>query len=90
VSGRRWWIPAYQGLSEFPPFLFFMTWVQFRVFRNSYSPLTYSFKSFWSRMRFVVEVITNGGGLLDFLGASSSSSLQVQVSSSERCKEVVS
>jgi hypothetical protein len=47
-------------------------------------------------MRFVVEVITVGGGLPDFLGASFSgrvlcfSRLRVHVISSERCKEVAS
>jgi hypothetical protein len=34
---------------------FVMTRVSFRVFRNSYSPLTCSFKSLWSRMRFLLE-----------------------------------
>jgi hypothetical protein len=39
-------------------------------------------------MRFVAEIMTIGGGLPDFLGASCSSSLHVHVSSSERCEEV--
>jgi hypothetical protein len=38
-------------------------------------------------MRFVVEVITIGGGLPDLLGASCSSSLHVHVSTPGRCKE---
>jgi hypothetical protein len=46
----------------------------FHVSGNLYSPLTCSFKSLWSRMWFVVEVITVGGGLLCFLGASCSGS----------------
>jgi hypothetical protein len=62
----------------------------FNVFWNSYSPLTLSFKSFWSRMKFVVEVITIRGGLHDFLGDSCSSSLRVHESSSEKCEEVAS
>jgi hypothetical protein len=41
-------------------------------------------------MRFVVEVITIGVGLPDFLGASWSSSLYDHVSSSERCEETAS
>jgi hypothetical protein len=49
--------------------------VQFRVFRNSYSPLTCSFSSLWRRIKFVVEVITIGGGLPDFLGVSCSGSV---------------
>jgi hypothetical protein len=36
--------------------------------------LTCSFKSFWSRMKFAVEVITIGGSLPGFLGASCSGS----------------
>jgi hypothetical protein len=36
------------------------------------APQTSSFKSLLSRMRFGVEVVTVGGGLPDFLGASSS------------------
>jgi hypothetical protein len=51
-----------------------MILVPFRVFLNSYSPLTCSFKSLCSRMRFVVEVVTIGGGLPDFLAASYPSS----------------
>jgi hypothetical protein len=51
--------------------------VPFLVFRNSYSPLMFSFRSLWSRIRVVVEVITIGGGLPGFLGASCSSSLRV-------------
>jgi hypothetical protein len=47
---------------------------QFRVFRNLYSTLTWSFKSLWSGMRFVVEVIIIGGSLFGFLGASCSGS----------------
>jgi hypothetical protein len=46
--------------------------VLFRVFRNSYSPMTCSFRSLWSRIRSMVEVITIGGGLSHFLGASCS------------------
>jgi hypothetical protein len=46
----------------------------FHLFRNSYSPLTCSFKSLWSRTRFPVEVIIIGGGQPDFLGASCSGS----------------
>jgi hypothetical protein len=41
--------------------------VPFHVFRNSYSPLTCSFASLWSRMRFMVEGIIFGGGLPGFL-----------------------
>jgi hypothetical protein len=39
-------------------------------------------------MTFVVEVVTIGGGLPDFLRASCSSSLRVHVSTSQRCEEV--
>jgi hypothetical protein len=53
---------------------FVMIRVPFHVSGNSYFPLTCSFKSLWSRMRFVMEVITIGGGLPDFLGASCSGS----------------
>jgi hypothetical protein len=56
-----------------PPFLV-MIRIPLRVFWNSYSPMTCSFKSLWSRMRFVVDVITIGGHLPDFLGASCSRS----------------
>jgi hypothetical protein len=52
--------------------IFFKIRVPFHVFRKSYSPLACSFRSFWSRVRFVVEVIINGGGLPGFLGASCS------------------
>jgi hypothetical protein len=55
--------------------------VPFRVFRNSYSPLTYSLKSPWSRMNFMVQVITIGDGLRDFLGASFSGRFSVSVDS---------
>jgi hypothetical protein len=51
---------------------FVMKRVLFRVFRNSYSSLTSSFKSLCSRMRFVVEVIIICGGLPDFRGDSCS------------------
>jgi hypothetical protein len=70
--------------------------VPFRVFRNSYFPLMCSFRSLWSRLSFDVEVITIGGGLPSFLGAScsggafSASGLYVSVSSSGRCEEVAS
>jgi hypothetical protein len=49
-----------------------MIQVPFRVFRNSYSPLSRSFRSLWSQINFVVEVITIGDGLPDFLGTSCS------------------
>jgi hypothetical protein len=49
-----------------------MIQVPFRVFRNSHSLLTWSFKPRWTRIRFVVDVITIGGGLPCFLGASCS------------------
>jgi predicted flavoprotein YhiN len=39
-------------------------------------------------MRFIIEVIIIGGGLPGFLGASSSGSLRVHVSSSERCEKL--
>jgi hypothetical protein len=52
-----------------------MIGVPFCVFRKLYSPLTWSFKSLWGRLRFVVEVITIGGGLPRFLGASFSGSV---------------
>jgi hypothetical protein len=41
-----------------------------REFRNSYCPLSWSLKSLGNRMMFVVKVITIGGGLPIFLGAS--------------------
>jgi hypothetical protein len=37
--------------------------------------LTCSFRSLWSRMRFVVEVFTIGGGLPDILGVPCSGSV---------------
>jgi hypothetical protein len=46
--------------------------VQFHVFWNSYSSLMWSFKSLWSQMRFVVEVVIIGGSLHGYLGASCS------------------
>jgi hypothetical protein len=42
----------------------------FPVFRNSYCPLTWSFKSLWSWMSFVVVVIFIVVGLPAFMGAS--------------------
>jgi hypothetical protein len=42
--------------------------VPIRVFRNSHSPLTLSFRSFWGRMGLIVEVITVRGGVPHFLG----------------------
>jgi hypothetical protein len=53
---------------------FVMMRVPFRVFRHSYSPLTCSFRSLWCRIRFVIEVLTIGGGPPNFLGASCSGS----------------
>jgi hypothetical protein len=41
-------------------------------------------------MRFVVEVITIGGGPPGFVGSYCSRSLRVHVSSSERCEEIAS
>jgi hypothetical protein len=51
-----------------------MAQLPLHVFRNLYFPSTWSFKSLWSRMRFVAEVIAIGGGLPGFLGASCSGS----------------
>jgi hypothetical protein len=51
---------------------FAMIWVPHYEDQNSYTPLTRSFKSLWSRMRFVVKGIITGGGLPCFLGASCS------------------
>jgi hypothetical protein len=59
--------------------------------------LTWSFKSLWSRMSFVLEIIIISGGLPGFLGApcygcvfSASVVACVHVSSSERWEEVIS
>jgi hypothetical protein len=45
------------------------------VFRNSYTHLTWSFKSVWSRVSFMVEVVTIVDSLLRFLGACCSGSM---------------
>jgi hypothetical protein len=44
------------------------------MFRNSYSPWTFSIKLICSRMRFAVKFITTGSGLPEFLGVSCSGS----------------
>jgi hypothetical protein len=62
-------------MAEYPAISLAMIRVPFHVFRNSYSHLTCSFRSLWRRIKFVVEVITIGGGLPDFLGASCSGSV---------------
>jgi hypothetical protein len=73
-------------MAEYCVISYVMMRILFRVFRNSYFPLTWSFRSLWSRMRFVVGLIIISD-LPGFLGASFSGSVfyapVVSVSSSE-------